>query len=107
MNAVDIVGYTYRSENLHPHCLRLATGPGERYDGWALADGVVMATEDDLNEVAYAYGINRRDEATFDSDDFPKVIFADMVAEGEECSRCGIDLLEPPGNPWEHATERS
>ena len=51
-----------------PGCIidQLPTGPGQMYDGWALAPGVRMHPEDNLTEIAYAFGIDRGDETTFD-----------------------------------------
>lgn len=97
MRATDIVGYTFNADQFHPECLRLPTGKGEAFDGWALADGVWMPVEQNLDEIAAAFGINRQDESTFDSGDFPKVIFASQVEDDDDvCGRCGAPLLERP-----------
>lgn len=89
-----IVGYTYRAEHFCPGCIMqaLKTGPGEDFDGWTLAPGVAMSTESNLDEIAFAFGINRRDEHTFDSDYFPKVIFSYQLDETEECGTCGTEI---------------
>lgn len=81
----DIVGYTYKAEQYTPEGLipALATGPGQDFDGWALGDGVDMSVEDNLNELAAAFGVDRDDERSFDSDYFPKVILAAQVEFGE------------------------
>jgi len=95
MHATTIVGYTFNADTYHPSCLTLPTGPDEAFDGWDLADGVRMSTEDNLNEIAYAFGINRADESSFDSGDFPKVIFACQVeSDDETCGACGAPLLD-------------
>lgn len=107
MNSADIVAYTFAGGNYHPQCLRLPTGEGEAFDGWALAASVFMSVEDDLDQVANALQINRRDETTFDSDEFPKVVFLDQVVEGECCFRCGEDLIEFTQDPWKYAMERN
>ena len=76
----------------------LATGPGEDFDGWDLGAGVRMSAEDNLDELAAAFGVDRADEHSFDSDYFPKV-----DPEGSECSEC-----EPIYNIytlWEGAVE--
>lgn len=92
-HATDIVGYTFAADNYHPECLHLPTGEGEAYDGWAPC--VPMTVEASLSGIAYAFGINRADEGSFDSADFPKVIFASMVETDEEtCGGCGRALLE-------------
>lgn len=96
MHATTIVGYTYRADFFCPACIieQLPTGDGEAFDGWALADGVTMSTEDNLDEIAAAFGIDRDDETSFDSDEFPKVVFADMAAGDEHCGACGEPLID-------------
>ena len=66
----------------------LPTEEGGDFDGWAVAEGVQMSTEENLSEIAAAFGIDRMNEHTYDSDNFPKVIFRDM-AEDERCDHCG------------------
>lgn len=87
----DIVAYTYKADTYCPECIieQLPTGPGEDFDGWALAEGAdPMTTEANLNEIAAAFGINRGTEHTFDSSYFPKVSFRDQTMT-TECGRCG------------------
>lgn len=89
-HAADIVGYSYQAEIICPRCIvsALPTQRGGDFDGWALAPGVRMSTEANLDEIAQAFGIDRGDESSFDSGYFPKVIFRDM-REGETCELCG------------------
>ena len=89
MKAFDIVGYTFNADNYCPGCIIevLPTGEGEAFDGWALAGGVTMSVEADLREIAHAFNINYDDLASYDSDEFPKPIFASQVEDDEEC--CG------------------
>ncbi len=94
MHATEIVGYTFQADRCHPECLTLPTGVGEAFDGWKLAAGVRMTTEANLDEIALAFGIDRYDEHTYDSDEFPKVIFASQVEDDTElCGRCGEPLV--------------
>lgn len=96
MKAFDIVGYTFNADSYCPPCVveMLPTGPGQPFDGWKLAPGVHMSTEANLDELAYAFGIDRSDEPTFDSSEFPKVIFASQVESAEEvCGRCDKPLV--------------
>lgn len=88
MNAADIAGYVYRADIYCPDCIleKLPTGPGEAFDGWADATGS-MTAEQNLSELAAAFGIDRDEETTFDSDDFPKVVFADQI-DGDSCGHC-------------------
>ena len=83
--AWEIVGYTFQAETLCPTCTltALPTGGGETFDGWRDATER-MSTEDNLAELAVAFGIDRQDERSFDSGDFPKVIFSSDT-EGETC----------------------
>ncbi|MEH0110805.1 hypothetical protein V6N00_13925 [Tersicoccus sp. MR15.9] len=88
----DFVGYTFRAEQYCPEDLldALPTGPGEAFDGWDDLSG--QPVEDSLRELAFAFSIDREDEASFDSDDFPKVIFRDQTTEDDVCGACGKDL---------------
>lgn len=91
MRPDDIIGYTYRADVYCPDCViaNLRTGPEEEFDGWALAEGVRMSVEENLAEIATAFGIDRMDERTYDSGEFPKVIFR---GEDEQCGICGVPL---------------
>ena len=95
VHATDIVGYTFRADIYCPECIvgALPTGDGEAFDGWALAGGVRKSAEDNLSEVAAAFGINRDNESSFDSGDFPKVIFASMTEDAGTCGSCGGELF--------------
>jgi hypothetical protein len=92
MRATAIAGYTFQAETLCSSCVvdALPTGEGEAFDGWRDATGQ-MSAEQNLNELAAAFGIDRMDEYSFDSGDFPKVIFASQV-DGDTCDRCGSEL---------------
>lgn len=83
-----IVGYTFQCDTYCPACVvdTMPTGEGDTFDGWALAEGVNMSAEENLAEIAEAFGIDRMDETSFDSTDFPKVIFAS--GDSEVCGRC-------------------
>lgn len=89
-----VIGYTFQSDMWCVDCIigALPTGEGERFDGWALAPGVKMTAEGNLDEIAAAFGIDRHDEWSYDSDEFPKVIYADGVAEHMICGGCGNPL---------------
>lgn len=89
-----VSAYAFRAELLCAACVipALPTGEGEPYDGWKLAPTVNMTTEANLDEVAMAFGIDRYDESSYDSDEFPKVVFGSDLADGEHCGACGTDL---------------
>jgi len=95
MKAWTVVGYTFNADTYCPDCIVgvLPTGEGEAFDGWTLASGVSMSTEDNLSEIAYAFQIDRMDESSFDSGEFPKVIFASDASESDTCGQCFETLL--------------
>ena len=101
----DIVGYQFNAGLFCTTCIvkELPTGPGEKFDGWAIcgnpnvnAFGRPFSVEDNLNEIAAHFGIDRDDENTFDSCDFPKVILRDQADDDYdiECFLCGTTLPE-------------
>lgn len=85
-----IVGYTFRAENLCPPCTirSLPTGEGEAFDGWKDMSAPPVSAEENLDEIAVAFGIDRGNEWSFDSGDFPKVILSGMVEDDERCMSC-------------------
>lgn len=89
-----IIGYIYRAATYctNSECIPLAKGEGQAFDGWALGHGIYMATEDNLDEIAASFGIDRENEYTFDSDHFPKVILTGQVEEHQTCGTCGDEL---------------
>lgn len=86
MKAWTIVGYTFRAENICANCVLHAVAE-HRPD--ATSPGLFgLEPEHGLDQVAEWLGIEREDERTFDSDDFPKVIFASQVEDDEHCPKC-------------------
>jgi hypothetical protein len=79
----DIVGYIYRVGVYCPSCLVKVLVD----DGTASPGAWDMPTEQVLSQIAGANAIDRDDERTFDSADFPKVLFA-WEDEGETCGLC-------------------
>jgi hypothetical protein len=84
--AWDIVAYTYKAEILCPDCT-WDTLHGFKYDGL-----YAVKVEDGLTAIARSRGIDRMDESSFDSDDFPKVIFESDLDVDESCDSCGVRL---------------
>lgn len=84
----DIVGYTYDTEILCPNCTieSMVTDRShfpqdpEKILDWIAAEVMVPP-------------VNRKDENTFDSNTFPKIIF-EVNASGERCEHCGEDLIQ-------------
>lgn len=94
MNAADIIGYTFQAANYCPRCIGNIVAADQRYSGWALCGGVQMNAEDDLDEIASAFSIDRMDERSYDSSAFPKVIFANQYEEGDYCDECHASLID-------------
>lgn len=87
-HATDIVGYTYAANNYCEHCTAVMF---ERED--ADAPNIFQGAESILNDEAGRRGIDRMDERSYDSGDFPKVIFASQVEdEDERCGQCHESL---------------
>lgn len=85
MKAYDIVGYTFCADLVCPDCML------DLANSWLILDGLkveYMITEDALDAWAVSAKIVRDDEWMFDSDEFPKVVFADSVED--ETERCGV-----------------
>lgn len=79
MHATTIIGYTYATENYTPSGVIEALIREGRLPISARA----FDTEDILHAFADRAGIDWSDEHSYDSSEFPKVIFADSIQEGE------------------------
>ena len=94
---MEIAAYTFMADLYCSQCINVVVENDIRFDGWQLspAQGLrpIMNTEANLEEIALAFGIDRQDETTFDSDEFPKVVFAYMLTEDDCCGECGENLL--------------
>ena len=86
--ADEIAAYTYRAEVLCPTCLIEAMISA----GDASPAARDMPTEDVLDQRAGANAINPDDETSFDSDEFPKVVFLDQLPDGATCDVCRTEL---------------
>ncbi|MFZ2176583.1 MAG: hypothetical protein WAW17_21590 [Rhodococcus sp. (in: high G+C Gram-positive bacteria)] len=79
-SASEIAGYTYKAENYRPEKLvevliaEGAASPGARG----------MSVEDVLDQIAGANAIDRHDERSFDSSEFPKVILVGQSTEADD-----------------------
>lgn len=81
MKSWDIVGYVYQSDIVCPTCTLKALSPEAR------------TAEEALDAWAKRDNIDRDDEWTFDSGDFPKVISADVAERDDRCGTCGRYLI--------------
>lgn len=92
-HATDIVAYNYRAETLCPACtLDALNVPGDLRDE--------QSPDSIIETLGIAMGIDVMDERSFDSGDFPKVVFADQVSDCcdgqldcERCDSCGEHLF--------------
>ena len=85
---MDIIGYTYQAEIYCPKCLF------DRMEENTIIPSGIMAmdAEDALDALALAVGIDRHDEQSYDSDEFPKVVFSFDAVADETCGNCGGEL---------------
>jgi hypothetical protein len=73
----DIVGYTYKAEEFTPSGLReYLTSSTPEVWGWDASQDVEAV----LDTLAHSMGIDRENEYSFDSDDFPKVVFRNQLS---------------------------
>lgn len=90
LKADAIVGYTYDAEQLCPKCcvdsivLDASKPPFKDLNAEQILDIVA--------NTVYT-SVDRQDERTFDSNEFPKVIFASQVEDDEQCYHCGENLI--------------
>ena len=89
LKADATVGYTYRAETLCPTDVVEALIAS----GLAAPAARDMNEEEALDQIAGANCIDREDESTFDSDEFPKVVFSVQVEDDERCDRCGQSMI--------------
>lgn len=75
-----IVGYTYCADIYCPDCVLDAMNVNRNM--------FPMKTETVLTMLAIRTGIDRFYQSSYDSDDFPKVIFSTQLEHREHCARC-------------------
>ena len=81
--STDIVAYTGNAENLCPPCAARSVG----WDG----DGNPHTY---IETAGIARGINVHDERSFDSSEWPKVIFNSQVEDADErCDHCAESFI--------------
>lgn len=90
MNDYDIVAYSYRADEYCPACIIEKVNELANFGSldWALFD-----TESWLVGAANILGINREDESSYDSDDFPKPCMRYQMEDYEDgtnrvCAEC-------------------
>jgi hypothetical protein len=91
VHATSIVGYTYAADEYCCDCI------AAMFDRATGGDGNVSGflAEEILADAANRLSVDRMDESSFDSGDFPKVIFASMVESDDEyCGECHCSLID-------------
>jgi hypothetical protein len=89
----DVVGYFYQASYCCPGCC--LTSMLDATGGCTPEEIAFYPTHTEealLDVYARRLGINRQDESTFDSFEFPKVIWRAMV-RGDRCGICGAELV--------------
>lgn len=84
----EIAAYCYRAEIFCPSCVidaMIAAGDAAPAARDMSAEGV-------LDQCAGASAIERDDEVSFDSDEFPKVVFLHQLDERATCDACRSEL---------------
>ena len=80
----DVAAYSYWAELYCPTCVieaMIATG-------LAAPAARDMAVEDALDQCADALAVDRGDEPSFDSHEFPKVVFLGDIDQDDTCGDC-------------------
>jgi hypothetical protein len=90
---MTIAGYIYQADILCDECARVLGIKQAQAAGSSMSWGDCGTAEQTLGEWASLEGIQRLDESTFDSDDFPKVILSYQVEGCEICGECQICIL--------------
>jgi hypothetical protein len=78
-----VVGYSYRADQYCPECLNREITPAGHNQV------IGSSVEEMLDRLAEAAGIDRENEWSFDSGDFPKVILSYQVEGDPDTDRCG------------------
>lgn len=77
----DIVAYSYRADIYCPLCILSMCNEPSEFEEY-------RDVECALADYALILGIDRYDEYSYDSGDFPKVVFRDSVEDPEYCGHC-------------------
>jgi hypothetical protein len=88
----DVVGYAYHAALVCPACIVGLISGGEDTEPMPVPAG--LTAEKGLALLAERLGVDRMNESSYDSDDFPKVVFRDQLedADLDSCELCGTVL---------------
>lgn len=105
MHATHIAAYVYSADVYCPDCIAATAERVLRENGYAdeIEDAAregspvdvgvfALRAEGLLARWAKLDGINQYDPYSYDSDDFPKVVLADSIEDGDRCGGCGEGL---------------
>jgi hypothetical protein len=92
MKSDYVVGYSLNAENYCDECMRKIALKESLRLGAAMMWGDSGTAEDVIEEWASYACIDRMDETSYDSSEFPKVIFSDQAHDG-----CSADNGYAPG----------
>ena len=81
---VGIAAYAYQADIYCPACLIEAMIA----DGLAAPAARVTPTDDVLEQCAGALAIDRADDTTYDTSEFPKPVHLDWLTSDDTCARC-------------------
>ena len=79
-HSTDIVAYDYQSDRYTPKAILVILNDHGLASAYARFVGP-EDTEETLDEIASANAIDRYAENTYDTDEFPKVVFRDQLQE--------------------------
>lgn len=88
----DTVAYTFQADIWCPDCMRTYAEAQVRFLNKFYVDMEGMCVEGIVGHWADAAGIDCNDESSYDSDDFPKVVFQSDVEDVEHCGQCGEEI---------------
>jgi hypothetical protein len=114
MRPDDLVGYTYRAANYcGEHIIPALVAVGDVAAPAALGNVEQYGLEATLDELADAQAIDRENESSFDSGDFPKVLLRSSAEpytgpaedQSSRCDNCGVVLADAEPIPWRAAAD--
>ena len=88
----DVVGYAFQAALVCPGCIVGAVAEGGDREPLGVPAG--LTAEKGLALLAERLGVDRMNESSYDSDEFPKVVFRDHLADADldTCEMCGTVL---------------
>lgn len=91
--STNVVGYAYQADTYCPHCI-VTVMP--RRGLWSPPEAGNEGLDEMLSRASGSLGIDHFNESSYDSGEFPKVIFRDQAAD-DRCCECGDRLADGMG----------